>query len=144
MKAATFVEEGKRGCHQAPKAFRGLQRPNVCLHLPSFVSQLHRPLTPAAGPYMSTDWMGSNISPILGGVHPNEITFLKRFKEKHDLGYDFAVSDGQELQHVYAATSLPTAVLIDRKGLIRYIESGTNPSRIEELRGMVLKLLNEK
>lgn len=75
---------------------------------------------------------------------PNEIAFLKRFKEKHDLGYDFAVSDDQQTQNLYAATSLPTAVLIDRKGVIRYIESGTNPSRIEELRAMILKLLNEK
>lgn len=76
--------------------------------------------------------------------HPNEIAFLKRFKEKHDLGYDFAVADGQQTQILYAATSLPTTVLIDRKGVIRYIESGTNPSRIEELRAMVVKLLNEK
>jgi thiol-disulfide isomerase/thioredoxin len=76
--------------------------------------------------------------------HPNEITFLKRFKEKYDLGYDFAVADDQQTQNLYAATSLPTAVLIDRKGIIRYIESGTNPSRIVELRAMVIKLLAEK
>jgi thiol-disulfide isomerase/thioredoxin len=76
--------------------------------------------------------------------HPNEIAFLKRFKEKHDLGYDFAVADGAETQILYAATALPTAVLIDRKGIVRYIESGTNPSRIEEMRAMILKLLNEK
>jgi thiol-disulfide isomerase/thioredoxin len=76
--------------------------------------------------------------------HPNEIAFLKRFKEKHNLGYDFAVADGQAMQILYAATSLPTAVLIDRKGVIRYIESGTNPSRLEEMRAMVVKLLNEK
>jgi hypothetical protein len=30
-----------------------LNRPDRCLHLPSFVSQFDRPLTPAAGPYMS-------------------------------------------------------------------------------------------
>jgi thiol-disulfide isomerase/thioredoxin len=76
--------------------------------------------------------------------HPNEIAFLKRFKQKHDLGYDFAVADGAETQILYAATALPTAVLIDRKGIVRYIESGTNPSRIEEMRAMILKLLNEK
>jgi thiol-disulfide isomerase/thioredoxin len=76
--------------------------------------------------------------------HPNEIAFLKRFKEKHNLGYDFAVADGPTVQMMYAATALPTAVLIDRKGVIRYIESGTNPSRIEELRAMILKLLSEK
>ncbi len=76
--------------------------------------------------------------------HPNEIAFLKRFKEKHDLGYDFVVTNDQETQALYAATSLPTAVLIDRKGVIRYIESGTNSTRIEELRAMILRLLAEK
>ena len=76
--------------------------------------------------------------------HPNEIAFLKRFKEKHRLGYDFAVADDQRTQTLYGATALPTAVLIDRKGVIRYIESGTNPTRIEELRAMVIKLLAEK
>jgi len=76
--------------------------------------------------------------------HPSEIAFLKRFKEKHNLGYDFAVADDQQTQNLYAATSLPTTVVIDRKGVVRYIESGTNPTRIEELRAMVIKLLNEK
>ena len=76
--------------------------------------------------------------------HPNEIAFLKRFKEKHDLGYDFAVADDQQTQTLYTATALPTTVLIDRKGIVRYIESGTNPARLEELRAMVVKLLNEK
>ena len=74
---------------------------------------------------------------------PSEIAFLKRFKEKHNLGYDFVVMNGQETQIRYAATALPTTVLIDRKGMIRYIDSGVNPSRIEELRAMVLKLLKE-
>jgi thiol-disulfide isomerase/thioredoxin len=75
---------------------------------------------------------------------PNEIAFLKRFKQKYDLGYDFVVMKDQETQNLYSATALPTAVVIDRKGIIRYIESGTNPSRIEELRSTILKLLAEK
>ena len=74
----------------------------------------------------------------------NEIAFLKSFKIKQDLPYDFVVTKDQALQQAYAATGLPTAVLIDRKGVIRYIESGTNPTRIEEMRDMVLKLLAEK
>ena len=76
--------------------------------------------------------------------NPNEIAFLKNFKLKYDLPYDFMVAKDQAAQQAYAATGLPTAVLIDRKGVIRYIESGTNPSRIEEMRAMVLKLLAEK
>lgn len=76
--------------------------------------------------------------------NPSEIAFLKRFKEKHDLPYDFVVAKDQSSQFSYAATGLPTVVLIDRKGVIRYIESGTNPTRIEELREAVLRLLAEK
>jgi thiol-disulfide isomerase/thioredoxin len=74
----------------------------------------------------------------------NEIEFLKRFKEKHRLPYDFVVARGQQAQFQYAATGLPTAVLIDRKGVVRYIESGTNPTRIEEMRAVMLRLLAEK
>ncbi|MEO8648245.1 MAG: TlpA disulfide reductase family protein [Acidobacteriota bacterium] len=73
-----------------------------------------------------------------------EVDFLKRFKEKQKLPYDFVVARDQWTQNVYAATSLPTAAVIDRKGIVRYLESGTNPSRIVELRDMVLKLLAEK
>lgn len=75
---------------------------------------------------------------------PNEIAFLRRFKEKHDLPYDFVVAKDQTSQFAYAATGLPTTVLIDRKGVIRYIESGTNPTRVEELRSTMLRLLAEK
>lgn len=76
--------------------------------------------------------------------NPTEIAFLKNFKIKQDLPYDFVVTKDQATQMAYAATGLPTAVLIDRKGVVRYIESGTNPTRIEEMREMVLKLLAEK
>ena len=74
----------------------------------------------------------------------SEIEFLKRFKDKHQLPYDFVVASDPITQQLYAATGLPTTVLIDRKGVIRYIESGTNPTRLEELREVMLRLLAEK
>ena len=74
----------------------------------------------------------------------SEIAFLKKFKVDENLPYDFLVADDQQSQMLYGATALPTAVLIDRKGVVRYVESGTNPSRIEEMRAMMLKLLAEK
>ncbi len=74
----------------------------------------------------------------------NEYEFLNRFKKTHRLPYDFVVSKGQANQINYGATALPTAVLIDRKGVIRYLESGTSDTRIEEMREMILKLLVEK
>ena len=75
--------------------------------------------------------------------NPNEIEFLKRFRTKHKLPYDFVVARDQQAQFQYGATALPTAVLIDRKGIIRYADSGSSPSRLEDLRAMVLKLLSE-
>jgi thiol-disulfide isomerase/thioredoxin len=75
---------------------------------------------------------------------PNEIEFLKRFRAKEKLPYDFVVTKDQQAQILYTATALPTAVIIDRKGNVRMVESGTNPERIEEMRAMILKLLAEK
>lgn len=73
----------------------------------------------------------------------DEFEYLRRFKEQYKLPYDFAVARNQEPHIAYGATSLPTAVLIDKAGKIRYIESGTSSSRIEEMRDMILKLLKE-
>jgi thiol-disulfide isomerase/thioredoxin len=77
-------------------------------------------------------------------TEPEEIAFLQRFKTKYELPYDFVVGKDQSTQILYGATALPTAVLIDRKGVIRYIEAGTSSSRLVELREMILKLLAEK
>jgi thiol-disulfide isomerase/thioredoxin len=74
----------------------------------------------------------------------NEIEFLKRFRTKQKLPYDFVIAKDQQAQFQYGATSLPTAILIDRKGVIRYADSGSSPSRLGDLRGMLLKLLSEK
>jgi thiol-disulfide isomerase/thioredoxin len=73
-----------------------------------------------------------------------EFEFLNRFKKTHNLTYDFVVASGQANQVNYGATAIPTAVLIDRKGVIRYLESGTNETRVEEMREMIIKLLAEK
>lgn len=73
-----------------------------------------------------------------------EIAFLERFKTKQKLPYDFVVGKDQSTQILYGATALPTAVLIDRKGIIRYIEPGTSSSRLVEMREMIMKLLAEK
>lgn len=74
----------------------------------------------------------------------DELTYLKKFRELRKLPYDIVVGKDQTSQILYGATSLPTAVLIDRKGVIRYIESGTSDARLEQIREMILKLLAEK
>lgn len=76
--------------------------------------------------------------------NPNEIEFLKRFREKYRLPYDFVVTRDQQAQIQYGATALPTAVLIDRKGTIRFIESGSSPSRMEEMHRRIKAFLAEQ
>lgn len=76
--------------------------------------------------------------------NPTEIESLKRFREAEKLPYDFVVGNDASSQLLYGATALPTTVLIDRKGVIRYIESGTSPVRLAQIRETLLKLLAEK
>ena len=76
--------------------------------------------------------------------HASEIAFLKRFKAKENLPYDFVVLKDTDGQIILGATALPTAILVDRKGIVRYVESGTSPTRLYDLRQMMLKLLAEK
>ena len=73
-----------------------------------------------------------------------EIAFLQKFKEKQKLPYSFVVSQNNTNQIIYGAGGLPTAIVIDRKGIIRYIETGTNPTRNDEIQSVVEKLLAEK
>ncbi len=73
-----------------------------------------------------------------------EIEFLQRFKKVQRLPYDFVVAKDNTNQIVYGAGAIPTAVLIDRKGVIRYIETGSSATREEEIRQEIEKLLAEK
>ena len=73
-----------------------------------------------------------------------EIEFLKRFKKANRLPYQFAVAKDYTNQTIYGAGSIPTTVLIDRRGVIRYIETGTSASREQEIRREIEKLLAEK
>jgi len=73
-----------------------------------------------------------------------EIEYLKNLRERERLPYDFVVAKDQSMQLLYGGTALPTAVLIDRKGVVRYIEAGTSNTRLTQMREMIVKLLAEK
>lgn len=72
----------------------------------------------------------------------NELEFLKKFKAGKNLPYDFVVGKDMANQIRYGATSIPTAILIDKKGIVRYVESGSGDA--EEIEEMIVKLLAEK
>ncbi len=72
----------------------------------------------------------------------NEIEYLKKFRTGKNLPYDFVVGKDITNQAKYGATSIPLTVLIDRKGIVRYIESGSKNK--EEVEEFIVKLLAEK
>lgn len=75
---------------------------------------------------------------------PVELEYLKKFRIEKELPYDFAVAKNQISQNAYGANGLPTTVIIDRKGTVRYIETGTSRTREAEIRQEIEKLLAEK
>lgn len=71
-----------------------------------------------------------------------EIEFLTQFKKDNNLPYNFVVARGMENHINYGALSLPTAVLIDRKGVVRYVEIGAGKE--PALAKAIERLLAEK
>ena len=72
----------------------------------------------------------------------SEIEYLRKFRTENNLPYDFVVGRDVTNQLVYGASSLPTTVLIDRKGIVRYAEIGTGKE--PEIQRTIEKLLAEK
>ncbi len=73
-----------------------------------------------------------------------EFDFLQKFRRSYGLPYDFVIAKGQTNQINYGATGIPTAVLIDRKGIIRYVETGSGASRELQIQKEIEILLSEK
>ena len=73
-----------------------------------------------------------------------ETAFLRRFKKDKNIPYGFAVSDDKKTAADYGVTSIPTAVLIDRRGRVRFITVSANDDEAQLLSKMVVKLLDEQ
>lgn len=71
-----------------------------------------------------------------------ELLFLRKFKKDHALPYGFAVAGTDANDESYSVASLPTTVLIDRRGHIRFIETGS-VGNTEEIAAAIERLLNE-
>ncbi|HYP52079.1 MAG TPA: hypothetical protein VEQ42_00980, partial [Pyrinomonadaceae bacterium] len=69
--------------------------------------------------------------------------FLQQFKTKFGSPYGYGVAGTPENNDNYGVASLPTAVLIDRRGLVRHFVVGVYTGSDLELTSMVEKLLNE-
>ncbi|HEV2881823.1 MAG TPA: TlpA disulfide reductase family protein [Pyrinomonadaceae bacterium] len=75
---------------------------------------------------------------------PQEVGELRNFKRGARLPFGFAVADTTATADAYGVTTIPVAVLIDRRGVVRFLNVGAHDTDIEELHQMIVRLLDEK
>ncbi|MEJ7576558.1 MAG: TlpA disulfide reductase family protein [Pyrinomonadaceae bacterium] len=75
---------------------------------------------------------------------PEELSYLRRFKQQYKLPYGFAVGDSNDNGINYGVAAIPTAVLIDRRGRVRYITVGASDAKeANKVSRMIEQLLAE-
>jgi thiol-disulfide isomerase/thioredoxin len=72
-----------------------------------------------------------------------EAEYLRGFRRRQGIAYGFGVEDGKETALSYGVVSIPTAVLIDRKGHVRFLTISGAEVESDALASMVKKLLDE-
>src|SRR5947209_11323413 len=77
-------------------------------------------------------------------TRPPELEYLRQFKKKSNISYGFGVADDKETGRSYGVVSIPTAILIDRQGRVRFLTISANDDEAETLQKMIQKLLDEK
>ncbi|HEX3558956.1 MAG TPA: redoxin domain-containing protein [Pyrinomonadaceae bacterium] len=75
---------------------------------------------------------------------PQEVEYLRQFKRKQNISYGFGVADDKETGRSYGVVSIPTGILIDRQGRVRFITISSNDEEAETLQKLIQKLLDEK
>lgn len=73
-----------------------------------------------------------------------EFGFLQRFKKMYRLPYGIAVAGNDDNHRNYGVASIPTAVIIDRKGIVRYIGTGAGGSNEQQMGETLDKLMEEQ
>jgi thiol-disulfide isomerase/thioredoxin len=68
---------------------------------------------------------------------------LRAFRRARRLPFGFAVADNSATAARYNVTTIPTAVLIDRRGRVRYLNVGSSDDELKELEQMIERLLDE-
>lgn len=75
--------------------------------------------------------------------HDAENDFLRRFKNAERLSYGFAIAGANDIHRNYGVAAIPTIVLIDRRGVVRYIGTGESEEEENAIGQMIEKLINE-
>ncbi|MBA3322294.1 MAG: TlpA family protein disulfide reductase [Pyrinomonadaceae bacterium] len=74
---------------------------------------------------------------------PEQFSELKQFRRAWRLPFGFAVAAIADTARDYRVNTIPTAVLIDRRGVARYLSVGAKETDIAELEQMIERLINE-
>jgi thiol-disulfide isomerase/thioredoxin len=74
----------------------------------------------------------------------DELTFVQKFKKEHALPYGIAVADNEDNMRNYGVTGIPTAVLIDRRGVVRFIDTGGDAGTANEIAVVLERLIQEQ
>jgi thiol-disulfide isomerase/thioredoxin len=68
---------------------------------------------------------------------------LRSFRRANRLPFGVAAAESLTTAARYNVTAIPAAVLIDRRGVVRYLNVGSNDDDLKELEQMIVKLLDE-
>ena len=68
---------------------------------------------------------------------------LRGFRRARRLPFGFAVASTDATTARYNVTTIPTAVLIDRRGRVRYLSVGSGDEDLKEIEQMIERLLDE-
>lgn len=72
-----------------------------------------------------------------------ELEYFRQFKRQMNVAYDFAVAADARNDVPYGVSGLPTAVLVDRRGRVRFLTIGASEEEAELLKKEIVKLLDE-
>lgn len=72
-----------------------------------------------------------------------ELEHFRQFKRRLNVPYDFAVAADARNDTPYGVATLPTAVLLDRRGRVRFLSVSASEQEAELMKKMILKLLDE-
>jgi thiol-disulfide isomerase/thioredoxin len=79
-----------------------------------------------------------------GDSRAEQVAYLRRYKRENGVAYGFAVAESHDNNANYNVTSIPTAVLLDRRGRVRFITVSADEDEARALASMVEKLIDEK
>ncbi|HEV2861311.1 MAG TPA: TlpA disulfide reductase family protein [Pyrinomonadaceae bacterium] len=79
-----------------------------------------------------------------GETRAEQLAFLRRYKRENNVAYGFAIADDHSNNANYNVISIPTAVLLDRRGRLRFITVSADDDESRALASMVEKLIEEK